>query len=432
MAPNGRARAGVGALFRVLGRLTDERLAARETAADLAIRTMGITFSVYHEQSVDAIDREWPFDIIPRLIRKTEWDAIGGGLTQRVKALNLFIDDVYHEQHALRDGVVPRDYVARSREFRPECVGVDIPHGVWSHVCGSDLVRDEKGIVYVLEDNVRVPSGVSYMLENRAVMKRVFPELFEHYAIHPVDDYPRQLRSCLASLSPRDVAQPKIVVLTPGIYNSAYFEHSYLAQLMGAELVEGSDLVVDRDDHVLHAHPSSCPARTPMSRWADSRAWHCRRARWWSTRRREAAARTPGWWTGERMKLQTLSRVAERIYWMGRYVERAESTARLISVHADLLMDLPVRRPLDWRVLLDITGSNARALRRRQRRRAVRADPVAGRVAFAVRAAELPGVDAGSRGRSCRPGVPVQERRTAALVCQLPAIAEVWPAPTAA
>ena len=250
VAPNGRARAGAGALFRVLGRLTDERLAARQAAADLAIRTMGITFSVYHDQSSGAIDREWPFDIIPRLIRKTEWDAIGGGLIQRVKALNLFIDDVYHEQHALRDGVVPRDYVTRSREFRPECVGVDTPHGIWSHVCGSDLVRDEKGIVYVLEDNLRVPSGVSYMLENRAVMKRVFPELFEHYAIHPVDDYPRQLQNCLASLSPRDVEQPKVVVLTPGIYNSAYFEHSYLAQLMGAELVEGSDLVVDDDDCV--------------------------------------------------------------------------------------------------------------------------------------------------------------------------------------
>ena len=250
VAPNGRARAGAGALFRVLGRLTDERLAARQAAADLAIRTMGITFSVYHDESSGAIDREWPFDIIPRLIRKTEWDAIGGGLIQRVKALNLFIDDVYHEQHALRDGVVPRDYVARSREFRPECVGVDTPHGIWSHVCGSDLVRDEKGIVYVLEDNLRVPSGVSYMLENRAVMKRVFPELFEHYAIHPVDDYPRQLLNCLTSLSPRDVEHPKVVVLTPGIYNSAYFEHSYLAQLMGAELVEGSDLVVDDDDCV--------------------------------------------------------------------------------------------------------------------------------------------------------------------------------------
>ena len=250
VAPNGRARAGAGGLFRVLGRLSDDRLAARQAAADLAIRTMGITFSVYHDQTKGAIDREWPFDIVPRLIRKREWDEVSRGLVQRVRALNLFIDDVYHGQNALKDGVVPRDYILRSREFRPECVGVDTPHGVWSHVCGSDLVRDDHGMLYVLEDNLRVPSGVSYMLENRAVMKRVFPELFRHYAIHPVDDYPRELRNCLASLSPRDAGPPKIVVLTPGIYNSAYFEHSYLAQLMGAELVEGSDLVVDRDDCV--------------------------------------------------------------------------------------------------------------------------------------------------------------------------------------
>ncbi len=250
VAPNGRARAGAGGLFRVLGRLSGERLAARQAAADLAIRTMGITFSVYHDQTKGAIDREWPFDIVPRLIRKREWDEVSRGLAQRVRALNLFIDDVYHRQRALDDGVVPRDYILQSREFRPECVGVDIPHGVWSHVCGSDLVRDERGVLYVLEDNLRVPSGVSYMLENRAVMKRVFPELFRHYAIHPVDDYPRELRNCLASLSPRDTERPKIVVLTPGIYNSAYFEHSYLAQIMGAELVEGSDLVVDRDDCV--------------------------------------------------------------------------------------------------------------------------------------------------------------------------------------
>ena len=165
-------------------------------------------------------------------------------------ALNLFIDDIYHEQRALKDGVVPRAYIEKSREFRPQCVGVDVPGGVWSHVCGSDLVRDRNGVVHVLEDNLRVPSGVSYMLENREVMKRVFPELFEHLAIHPVDDYPRQLQRCLAAAAPDGAEAPRIAVLTPGIHNSAYFEHSYLAQAMAVELVEGRDLVVGDDDCV--------------------------------------------------------------------------------------------------------------------------------------------------------------------------------------
>ena len=247
---NGRARAGAGALCRMLRRLSDEEIVSRKAAADLAIRSMGITFTIYNDATEGAIDREWPFDIIPRLILKKQWDVIELGLKQRVKALNLFIDDVYHQQRALQDGVLPRAYIERSREFRPECVGIDPPYGVWSHVCGSDLVRDKDGALYVLEDNLRVPSGVSYMLENRAVMKRVFPELFEDYVIHPIDDYPQQLLRCLASLSPRAGQSPEVAVLTPGIYNSAYFEHSYLAQEMAAELVEGTDLVVGKDDCV--------------------------------------------------------------------------------------------------------------------------------------------------------------------------------------
>ena len=246
--PSGRARAGAGELVQALAKLSDEELLERKTAADLAIRSMGITFSVYHDGT--NIDREWPFDIVPRLILKREWDEIARGLKQRVRALNAFIDDVYHHRRSLRDGVVPVDYVMKSREYRSRCAGIDPPHGVWSNVCGSDLVRDADGSLYVLEDNLRVPSGVSYMLENRAVMKRIFPELFEHYAIHPVDDYPSELAACLRSLSPRDVRTPRIVVLTPGIYNSAYFEHAYLALEMAAELVEGSDLVVGDDDCV--------------------------------------------------------------------------------------------------------------------------------------------------------------------------------------
>jgi uncharacterized circularly permuted ATP-grasp superfamily protein len=244
----GRARRGAGNLCRALGALSNEELAARRQAAELAIRSMGITFTVYTGEGSGSIDREWPFDIIPRLIVKQEWDKVAAGLAQRVKALNRFIDDVYHDQRIFDDDVLPREYIEKSKEYREECRGISPPHGVWSHVCGSDLVRDADGKVYVLEDNLRVPSGVSYMLENREVMKRVFPELFDEYVIHPVDDYPDQLAACLRSLSPK--RSPQIAVLTPGIYNSAYFEHAYLANAMGAQLVEGSDLVVGDDDRV--------------------------------------------------------------------------------------------------------------------------------------------------------------------------------------
>jgi uncharacterized circularly permuted ATP-grasp superfamily protein len=246
----GQPRTGATNLCRMLSRLSDDELAARKTAAEVAIRTMGITFTVHTGEGSGSIDREWPFDIIPRMVVKGEWDVIAKGLTQRVNALNRFIDDVYHEQRVLDDNVVPRELIVKSKDFRPECMGVSPAHGVWSHVCGTDLVRDVDGIVYVLEDNLRVPSGVSYMLENREVMKRVFPELFEDYRILPIDDYPDQLSRTLRSLSPRKVKSPEIVVLTPGIYNSAYFEHAYLAQAMACELVEGSDLVVGKDDCV--------------------------------------------------------------------------------------------------------------------------------------------------------------------------------------
>jgi len=246
--PDGRARKGAGNLRRVLAQLSDEELRARKAAAELAIRSMGITFTVYTGEGSGSIDREWPFDIVPRLLLKREWDQISAGLKQRVNALNRFIDDVYHEQKAFADDVLPRAYIEKSREFRAECMNIDPPRGVWAHVCGSDLVRDVDGQMYVLEDNLRVPSGVSYMLENREVMKRVFPELFSNYVIHPVDDYPSQLAACLRSLTP--VRSPQIAVLTPGIYNSAYYEHAYLANAMAAQLVEGSDLVVGRDDCV--------------------------------------------------------------------------------------------------------------------------------------------------------------------------------------
>jgi uncharacterized circularly permuted ATP-grasp superfamily protein len=246
--PN-RARSFTKKLVSDLRKMDDGELAARQAAAELAIKEMGITFTVYSEEE-GTIDRTWPFDIVPRIIPRQEWEQVEAGLKQRVKALNLFIDDLYHDQKIINDGVFPREVLEKSKNFRPQCVGIDPPLNIWAHICGSDLVRDRDGTLYVLEDNLRVPSGVSYMLENRLVTKRVFPELFESYAPLPVDDYPAQLFETLAALSPRKTKRPAVAVLTPGIYNSAYFEHAYLAQAMGAGLVEGRDLFVDDDDCV--------------------------------------------------------------------------------------------------------------------------------------------------------------------------------------
>lgn len=246
---SGRSRRQAQNLVRQLAKMDEDELAARQAAAELSIKEMGVTFTVYTEAE-GTIDRSWPFDIIPRIIAKREWDRIEAGLKQRVQALNLFIDDLYNEQKIVKDGVFPAEVLAESENFRPQCIGVNPPLGIWAHICGSDLVRDGDGTVYVLEDNLRVPSGVSYMLENRLVTKRVFPELFDDYAPMPVDEYPSQLFDTLAALSPRPADYPEVAVLTPGIYNSAYFEHSYLAQQMGCELVEGSDLFVSDDDCV--------------------------------------------------------------------------------------------------------------------------------------------------------------------------------------
>lgn len=245
---SGRARPGAAKLLNALAKLSDDELRDLQGNAERAIASMGITFTVYTGEGSGSIDREWPFDVIPRVIAKREWDRICSGLTQRVKALNAFIDDVYNDKRCLADKVLPAEFVLRSNDYREQCEGITPAHGIWSHICGSDLVRDADGTVYVLEDNLRVPSGVSYMIENRAVLKRTYPELFENQKIYPVDDYPAQLARTLASLSEK--SDPEIVVLTPGIYNSAYFEHAYLAQAMGCELVEGSDLTVGSDDCV--------------------------------------------------------------------------------------------------------------------------------------------------------------------------------------
>jgi uncharacterized circularly permuted ATP-grasp superfamily protein len=244
----GNARAPARRLVAYLASLGDAEIESRRRMAEATIRQMGVTFTVYSEEG--NIDRAWPFDIIPRTISARQWREVDAGLKQRLRALNRFIDDIYHEQRIIADGVFPAEVLAQSKNFRPECVGVSPPFGVWAHICGTDLVRDERGRFFVLEDNLRVPSGVAYMLENRAITKRVLPELFESDAILPVSDYPARLFDMLAALSPRKLSNPGIVVLTPGIYNSAYFEHAYLAQQMGVELVEGRDLLVGDDDCV--------------------------------------------------------------------------------------------------------------------------------------------------------------------------------------
>jgi uncharacterized circularly permuted ATP-grasp superfamily protein len=250
ITPGGRARPGTGKILKYMRSLSDAELRERRDAAELAMRVMGITFTVYNEEGEGGIDRVWPFDIIPRIIPAKEWSVTDAGLKQRVQALNMFIADLYDRQQIIKDGVFPKEVLQQSVNFRKECMGIKPAHGVWAHICGSDLVRDHKGAMFVLEDNLRVPSGVSYMLENRLVMKRVFPELFEDCSILPIDGYSTRLFDMLASLSPRPADFPTIVVLTPGIYNSAYFEHSYLAQQLGVELVSGSDLFVGEDDCV--------------------------------------------------------------------------------------------------------------------------------------------------------------------------------------
>lgn len=248
ITPAGQARVAARRLVNMLGELTPEEMAARRAAAELTINEMGISFTIYSEGT--NIDRAWPFDIIPRVITGRDWDTVSRGLAQRSRALNAFIHDVYNRQRILKAGVVPAEIVLDSGNYKPQCKGIAPRYGVWAHICGSDLVRDKSGRFHVLEDNLRVPSGVSYMLENREITKRVLPELFENYSIRPVDDYPARLHAMLSSLSPRDRGRPCVVVLTPGIFNSAYFEHSFLARGMGAELVEGSDLFVDDDDCV--------------------------------------------------------------------------------------------------------------------------------------------------------------------------------------
>ena len=234
------------ALVQQLRSLGLSEIQQRQDLAEIEILGMGITFTVYSDGN--GIDRAWPFDIIPRIIAASEWRQIELGLLQRLQAINMFIDDLYHDQQIVADGVFPADLLTHSVNFRHECVGASPKFGTWAHISGSDLVRDGDGTMYVLEDNLRVPSGVSYVLENRAISKRAFADLFAQQSILPVDAYTDELNRMLAALAPDGVDDPMIAVLTPGIFNSAYFEHSFLAQRIGAVLVEGADLFVDTDD----------------------------------------------------------------------------------------------------------------------------------------------------------------------------------------
>src|SRR5271163_1240052 len=237
-------RAHYASLHERLIELGPDELERRHKVADLTMRHQGITFTVYGRDQ--GVERIIPFDPIPRLIAAAEWDRIERGLKQRVRALNLFIHDVYHERLILKDRIVPPELVFGATGYRRECVGLHVPKDVYIHVSGIDLIRDSDGTYLVLEDNGRTPSGVSYVLKNRQVMKQVFPGLFQQYNVRPVDDYTDNLLAVLRSIAPPGCDDPTVVILTPGIYNSAYYEHSFLARQMGIELVEGRDMVLDR------------------------------------------------------------------------------------------------------------------------------------------------------------------------------------------
>ncbi len=227
--------------------LTAEEFAHKRQAVDLSFLRQGITFNVYGDSA--GMEKIFPFDLLPRIIPAREWEHLERGLVQRITALNLFLHDIYHDQKIVKDGVVPPFYVLSGKHFRREFVNFSVPKDIYIHICGSDLIRDKDGTYMVLEDNGRCPSGVSYVLENRRALKRSFPGMFENIGVRPVEHYPQELLKMLQYIAPAGVADPTIVLLTPGAYNSAYFEHTYLARQMGIEIVEGRDLVV-RDARV--------------------------------------------------------------------------------------------------------------------------------------------------------------------------------------
>jgi uncharacterized circularly permuted ATP-grasp superfamily protein len=244
-------RAGVRGHYQKFQKLftgiTPAEFDAKRQAVDTAFLRQGVTFNVYGDAA--GAEKIFPFDLLPRIIPAAEWEFLERGLAQRITALNLFLHDIYHEQKILKDGVIPDFYVLSGRHFRREFVNFNVPKDIYLHICGTDLIRDKDGNYLVLEDNGRCPSGVSYVLENRRAMKRAFPGMFEGIGVRPVENYPQELLKSLKYIAPAGVADPTVVLLTPGAYNSAYFEHTYLARQMGIEIVEGRDLFV-RDRRV--------------------------------------------------------------------------------------------------------------------------------------------------------------------------------------
>jgi uncharacterized circularly permuted ATP-grasp superfamily protein len=230
-------------LFQYLSSLPPDELKNKEELSKKLFMSQGITFTVY--SSNEGIEKIFPFDVVPRIITAAEWLTIEAGIKQRLTALNLFLKDIYHHQEVLKQGIVPTDLIQSCPHFLREMVGIQVPHDIYVHIAGIDLIRDKDGSFYILEDNLRTPSGVSYMIENREITKRIFPELLTQNNVRSVTDYPTILHKNLVSLSPRQTIHPNIVLLTPGIFNSAYFEHTFLARFMGIELVEGRDLVVN-------------------------------------------------------------------------------------------------------------------------------------------------------------------------------------------
>lgn len=256
----GAPRPHCASFWRWLAAQSEERLAQKRSEADTLFHRVGITFAVYGETA--GTERLIPFDIVPRIIPAEEWLRLEAGLKQRVHALNAFIADIYHEQRILRSGLIPTEKVLCNLQYRPEMQGLDVPGGVYAHIAGIDVVRDSDGRFLVLEDNLRVPSGVSYMLENRKMMMRLFPELFAHHAVQAVEQYPDLLLENLRNAAPAGIGDPTVVLLTPGVYNSAYFEHAFLAQQMGIELVEGQDLYVL--DDLLYMRTTRGPQRVDV------------------------------------------------------------------------------------------------------------------------------------------------------------------------
>ena len=228
-------------------KLKPDEFDAKRHSVDLAFLRQGVTFNVYGDAR--GTERIFPFDLVPRIIPAKEWEHLERGLAQRITALNLFLHDIYHEQRIIKDGTIPAHYILSGKHFRREFVNFNVPKDIYIHICGTDLIRGADGQYMVLEDNGRCPSGVSYVLENRRAMKRTFPQMFESIGVRPVDQYPQELLKTLQHITPAGVADPTVVLLTPGAHNSAYFEHTYLARQMGIEIVEGRDLVV-RDEHV--------------------------------------------------------------------------------------------------------------------------------------------------------------------------------------